>query len=181
MRVSRLPLKAAVALLLLSSCSSKPPTAPVSKEGREICRERSAQEVTSQAARSSFSLCLRSIEAELAALRQEQQERVKQQQQSQADQPAPPTPAERYLHCRRVQQQVIDNERRRLVVQPRLILAASRSSPNEETYRQAQRDYDDVMATFERLIPPPMRGELPMIPDAVKQFQACDRDTFLKP
>ena len=154
-------------LLLVSGCTqAAPPARKVSRESRELCRERAAQASTISAAQAQFRDCLKTVEAERVAVR-----------------PSPPPPVEppsaiptdRYLHCLMVQREVIATEKRRLQVKSRWIVASSSLPSDDPDFIAAKRAYEKVISDFERLIPPEVRSGAPLLPDAVRTFQRCDR------
>lgn len=77
-----------------------------------------------------------------------------------------------------VQDSVIAAEQRRLQVQPRWMVAASRYAPTDKEYAEAKQEFDKAIAELGRLIPADIRDGLPLIPDAVQKFRTCNRADF---
>lgn len=169
-------------LLLAAACGSKAPR-KVSDAGQRLCRERQADlpvDSTAEQQRASYRACLKTIDAELAA-QQQQAERDQQQRQQalslgqSAERSRWASPSDRLTHCRLVQQQVIRTEQaRRQALNPVMELS-KRYGANSPEAQQANAIYQQSVAELERLIPPEMRQDQPLLPSGVNLFMRCDR------
>lgn len=168
----------ALAVLLglgLSACSPRAPQglAAVSEQGQRLCRERLADQspnTTAIESRQAYIACLRTIERERQAL-----------PPAAAPVPAPAPPAsaeERYLFCRFHSEAIAAVYDAYTRASGRWAAADSAYANDDPRYLEARQDHAEAVAAAERLIPPAMRGGLPLLPDALTQLRRCDRQSF---
>lgn len=184
-RRASLPVAAIMVVLALNACSTKP-SAKVSSEGMQLCRERQADAApgtSMEARREGYRACLKTIEAELkqqAAEAKAQRNAEAQQVQQQALDLKSSTASatERYSHCQLVQQQVIEAERMRIRTLGPAMVAARDGGANSPQAEAANANYREAVATLERLIPEPMRAGKPLIPDNIEIYRRCNQEDF---
>jgi Skp family chaperone for outer membrane proteins len=172
-----------IAALSLSAaaCSATNPRA-VSAEGKTLCLERMAQAEPGtplDAKRDQYRSCLQTVEAELASRAKAVAQETAQQQQQQAaanaaDQAGWATAAERLIHCRSVQQQIIKAEKQRLQALDPVMRITRIHGVESAQAKEATAVYQRSVNELERLIPEPMRHGLPLLPDAVRLFVRYD-------
>lgn len=157
-------------LLFLPACGSgRAPS--TSDRGQRLCRQRQADLPpfsTPAAARQAYRECLRSIDAELAARGTPMA--------SLPQAPASASAQDRYRHCRLVSSEVEAAYAVYSSAASRWLALADK--PDDPDYDTARTAHEEAVAELERLIPPTMRGGVPLIPDAVAQFRRCDRANF---
>ncbi len=167
-----------LALLLLGGCATRPQNERprVSDEGVRACQVEVEATAAPKGRAAALERCFLTIDQRLAQLKREQQQRLAPSAAAQG--PTPPTAEERYAFCVSHQQEVQQAERaRQRALAPWMMLsgAPDPSSPNVVAARQA---YEQALAELDRLIPEPMRGGLPLEPDAIRVFSRCDRADF---
>jgi hypothetical protein len=171
--------------LALTGCQGKP-ALKVSSEGIDVCRERQAEaapETGREEIQRAYQTCLKTIDAELKAQAQQNQQLADRQsqsaQQQALDQQATfASASERYSHCQLVREQVIEAERMRIRTLGPVMVAERRYGAGSSEARDAQDNYRDALRRLEELIPEPMRAGKPLIPDAVEIYQRCDQAAF---
>lgn len=179
------PITALLLLLVLTACVSKPGT-KVSSQGMQLCREQQADAppgTSMEAKRGGYRACLKTIDTKLKEQAQkdkaERNAEAQQAQQQALDLKASSVSAnERYIHCRLMQQQVIEAERMRIRTLGPAMVAARQYGDNSPQAQSANGNYRDAVANLERLIPEPMRVGMPLIPDAVNVYRQCDPADF---
>jgi hypothetical protein len=148
----------------------------VSAEGLLACQEEVDATAAPKGRVAALERCLLTIDQRLVQLQREQQQRQQPPVPPAAE--ARPTAEESYAFCVSHQQEVQQAERARqraLAPWMRLSGAPDPSAPNVVAARQA---YEQALAELDRLIPEPMRGGLPLEPDAIRVFSRCDRADF---
>lgn len=171
--------------IAMAGCSSKPAVS-ASKAGRQACKERQADlppDTTAEAMREEFRQCLKTIDSELSRQRQQaQQQRNTEMQQTalEAEQrrAAMPSTQARFNHCQQVQQQVQEAERMRIRTLAAAMAATRTYGADSREAQDAQSNFEEAVATLERLIPSDMRGGKSLIPDATEVFRRCDPSDF---
>lgn len=58
------------------------------------------------------------------------------------------------------------------------LLRSGAPDPMAPEVAAARQAYEQALAELDRLIPEPMRGGLPLEPDAIRVFSRCDRADF---
>jgi len=172
---SRRPARLLATLLLLGGCTpvDQSPETALSLRAQRLCRERQAElppQTTPREARLAYAHCLRTVDQPLP--------------QSPAPLAAPsapspataPTAAERYLYCR-IHSEAIEAAAA-AYNRADLTLLNERSDPESAAYRQAEAEHGRALAALEEAIPIPMRAGRDLVPDAMRQFQSCERSSF---
>ena len=165
----------------LTSCGVEKPH-QVSSQGRQLCFERmaaGAPDLPLEQKRVAFRACLRSIDSELsqqnASVAKEQQTLARNQQaQTAARQTNWASDAERLVHCRFHQDQIIAAERDRVRALGPVMSITRQYGVNSPQARDADAAYQQHVAALERLIPESMRRGQPLLPTVVAQFMRCD-------
>ena len=163
-------------LLLAGGCGTAADRAPqaVSDRGERLCRERQADlppGTTALRARGEYAACLRTID----------RERAGGSAATSTDAPLPAGLAsaeQRYLHCRLRSEEIArayDAYRR---ATDEWAHADSVYPDDDPRYQAARQAHQRAVAEVERLIPPVLRGNEPLFPDALNRFRRCEREAF---
>lgn len=174
---------AALALVLtlalgLSGCGRREPRglAAVTEQGQRLCRERLADQspnTTAMQSHRAFIDCLRTIE---------QERRVAPPAAAPVEPPPAPVPVasgeERYLFCRLNSDAIAAVYDTYTVASARWAAADSAYPDDDPRYQEARQAHAEAVEAVDRLIPPPMRGGLPLLPDALTQLRRCERQSF---
>ena len=162
-------------LLLLGGCTpvDQSPETALSLRAQRLCRERQAElppQTTPREARLAYAQCLRTVD-----------QPVLQSPDPPAERSAPspaagPTAAERYLYCRLHSEEI--EAAAATYNRAHWMLLNERSNPESAAYRQAEAEHARALAALEKAIPPPLRAGRNLIPDAMRQFQSCERSSF---
>jgi hypothetical protein len=174
-----LRLAASLALLLLPLLGCQPSKPPVSEQGRQVCRqEAAAQAGTVSAVARLFQQCLETIDRRLQTQKATQ---LREEQEKAAAAPPPPvpvSPAGRYFFCTANREAIREaNDRLTFALGPWMAASATRI-PDDPIYQETRARYEEAYAAFEKAIPPEMRGDLPLVPDAATLFRNCRREDF---
>lgn len=175
-----------IALLVAATygCSA-PKREAVSEDGRTACMEEVASTMliaTQQQKQKKFRECLRTIDARLAAMRkqaaaQQEEERATSIKKNQQLASTWESPRVRLNHCKLIQDEVIQLDKDRIRAYARVIgSTSSNSSPSE--VEQFQQEYSDIIRRLDQLIPPAMRANWELVPDALERFKRCDPADF---
>lgn len=181
-RSSRTPLSAEsllwlnsflIAVWFTTGCSQEPIKPNVSDRGRQACRLESSQASTFSEAAALFQKCLSGIDARLA------REAEAELAAGESAKPKPsPIPSDRYKFCFFNRAEIDRAYREQFALEgPASALERDlgRDHPSAQAARQAQRA---AFARLEAALPEPMRGGLPLTPDAAEIFSRCDRADF---
>ncbi|MCP9793117.1 hypothetical protein KBZ20_14865 [Vulcanococcus limneticus Candia 3F8] len=148
----------------------------MSVEGLRACQEEVDATAAPKGREAALERCFLTIDQRLAQLKREQQQRQAPPEVPQG--PAPPTAEERYVFCLFHQQELQEAERQRQRALAPWLLRSGAPDPMAPEVAAARQAYEQALAELDRLIPEPMRGGLPLEPDAIRVFSRCDRADF---
>jgi hypothetical protein len=185
-RQSRSRLGALLACVVLLAACAPAERRPLSAEGKKLCLERVAQAEPGtplDAKRTLYRACLKTIETEraqgaAAGTRETLQAQQQQAAATRAAQAGWASDADRLVHCRLYQQPIIAAERERLQALAPVMAISRQYGVNSPQAQEANAAYQQRVAELERLIPPAMRRDQPLLPDAVQAFMRCDPVDF---
>ena len=146
----------------------------VSDRGERLCRERQADlppGTTALRARKVFAACLRTIDREPAS----------GSAATSANTPLPVVLAsaeQRYLHCRLRSEEIARAYNVYTRATSQWAYADSVYADDDPRYQAARQAHQRAVAEVEHLIPPHMRGNEPLFPDALNRFRRCERESF---
>jgi hypothetical protein len=165
------------ALTAFSGCAQRPTSPPVSARGREVCRLESSQALTISDASKRFSLCLRTIDQRLATEAEQERLRTAEAEAAQRNTRLP-TAAERYQHCFFHHEEIEQAYRDHFALQGPVSALERDLGPDHPRTLAARQAQQAAYQRLESLLPPEMRGGLPLVPDAAELFQRCNRADF---
>lgn len=163
-------------LLLAGGCGTTAERAPqaVSDRGERICRARQTDlppDTSVLQARGVYATCLRTIDRELA-------------NRAAVTSPDAAVPAvlasaeRRYLHCRLRSEEIARAYDAYSRATSQWAYADSVYPDDDPRYQAARQAHQRAVAEVERLIPPHLRGNEPLFPDALNRFRRCEREAF---
>ena len=168
---------ALVGVLWLMGCGGpQTPMVSLSLKAQRICQEQQAElppQTTPKEARLAYAACLDTVGQERAS---PPIEAAPSPTPDSPSDPAGASAAERYLFCRLHSEDV--QAAAVAYNKAHWALLNLRSNPNTDEFRSAEADLARALEGLEAAIPIRMRGGLDLIPDAMRQFQSCDRSSF---
>lgn len=172
-----------LSLLVLNSGCHSEPRISVSAAGMRQCRERQADlpiDSTPEQQRENYHICLKGIDAQLAAQTEEAQAQEQQRLQDinsaeTAESRSWASPSDRLTHCLLVQEQVIRGEQARQQAIGPVMELSKRYGVSSPQAQQANAVYQEAVAELGRLIPAEMRHGDALLPTSVNLFMRCDR------
>lgn len=164
---------------LLGACGSprRDPSLALSLKAQRLCRERMAElppGSSPRQARLSYARCLRSLDLEPPATA------AAPSGETATSAPAAGEPGvsaeERYLHCRMHSEAIAAAAA--TYNRARWTLLNSTDEPGSPQRQQAQAALDRALEELGRAIPERLRAGQDLVPDALRQFQSCERSNF---
>lgn len=173
-----------LAALLLAACAGpqRDPSVALSLRAQRLCRERMAElppGTNARQARLSYARCLRSLDLEAPAA----QGAPAPGEAAQAPSAAPGaaeglsvSAEERYLHCRLHSEEIAAAAA--AYNQARWALLNSGGEAGSPERQQAEAELDRALQELGRAIPERLRAGRDLVPDALRQYQSCERSNF---
>lgn len=149
------------------------PETALSLRAQRLCRERQAElppQTTPREARLAYAHCLRTVDQPVPPSRDPPAAATIPREA------AGPSGAERYLYCRLHSEDI--EAAAAAYNRAYWTLLNERGNPESAAYRQAEAEHARALAALEEAIPIRMRGGRDLVPDAMRQFQSCERSSF---
>ena len=168
---------ALMGMLWLTGCGGpKSPMISLTLKAQRICQEQQAElppRTPPKEARLAYAACLDTVGQETKA---PPMEATPSPTPVPSSDPAGASAAERYLFCRLHSEDV--QAASVAYNKAHWALLNLRSDPNTDEFRSAEAKLARAVEGLEAAIPIRMRGGLDLVPDAMRQFQSCDRSSF---